>query len=231
MGVLRILIAKRARLALPAALERSVSLFEESRAPLGRGRGELLAALREFYAQRLYTILRGEGADHDLVQAILAAPWEYPHAARDMAEELGALRKSGTLAPFVLAMKRITNIIPRPLREGFTPETGMKALAAFAARRESELGFSSSLFEVDAERTLDENVSRACADLLDAKRSGEVQRSLGILKEIVPYVNKFFEDVLVNCEDEKMRNNRIAFLASGYKAFMLFCDFSQIAGN
>lgn len=231
VGVVRILVAKRSPLSLPEALDRSVSLFAGSLGAAADSRTELLAALRDFYAQRMYAILRGDGADHDLVAAILASPWEYPHAVADMVAELAALRKSGELAPFVLAMKRLTNIIPRSLREGFTYDGGMKALEALSAGRHSELGFSPELFGVDAERKLADEVSRASRDLLEAKRAGEVQRALSILRGIVPYVNKFFEDVLVNCEDEKIRDNRIALLASSYMAFMLFCDFSQIAGE
>jgi glycyl-tRNA synthetase beta chain len=231
VGVVRILAAKRSPLSLPEALDRSVSLFALSPEAAAGSRAELLSSLRDFYAQRMYAISRGDGADHDLVAAILASPWEYPYAVADMVAELGALRKSGELAPFVLAMKRITNIIPRPLREGFTYESGMKALEALSAGRFSELGFSPELFAVDAEKRLADQVARASRDLLEAKRSGEVQRALGILRGIVPYVNKFFEDVLVNCEDEKMRNNRIAVLASSYRAFRLFCDFSEIAGE
>jgi glycyl-tRNA synthetase beta chain len=231
VGVLRILMARRSALSLPAVLERSASIYEESLPAVSRDRAELLTALREFYAQRLYAMLRGEGLDHDLVSAVLAAPWEYPHAVRDMAAELGALRASGQLAPFALAMKRVTNIIPRAMRGPFTREAGLRALEAMAGKREGDLSFSSSLFEADAERELEERFSRACAQLLEARRSREVERSLGILKGIVPYVNKFFEDVLVNCEDDKIRNNRIAFLVSTYMVFMLFCDFSQIAGE
>jgi glycyl-tRNA synthetase beta chain len=231
VGVVRILVAKRSPLSLPEALERSVSLFAGSPKAADGNRTELLAALRDFYAQRMYAMLRGDGADHDLVAAILASPWEYPHAVADMVAELAALRKSGELAPFVLAMKRVTNIIPRPMREGFTYDGGMKTLEALAAGRLSELGISPELFDVDAEKKLAGEVSRASRDLLEAKRAGQVQRALSILRRIVPYVNKFFEDVLVNCEDEKMRDNRIAFLASSYRAFMLFCDFSQIAGE
>jgi len=230
-GVLRILVATRAPLPLDAVLEKSVSLFEGAPSSSRRSRGELLAALREFFAQRMYTILRSDGVDHDLVAAILASPWEYPHAVKDMTAELAGLRRSGELAPFVLAMKRITNIIPRPIKEGFTPDAGLKALAAFSGERESELAFSSSLFIVEAENRLNEEMCRVCKSLLKAKRAGETQHSLSILRGIVPYVNTFFEDVLVNCEDEKIRNNRIAFLASSYMVFMLFCDFSQIAGE
>jgi glycyl-tRNA synthetase beta chain len=231
MGVLRILIARRASLSLPGAIEKSLALFAEAPRSSSRGRDELPAVLREFYAQRLYTLLRGDGVDHDLAAAILASPWERPHAVADMAVELNRLRGQGELAPFVLAMKRIANIIPRPLREGFTFGAGMRALEAFAEKREQDLDFSPSLFVIDAERELNDEMSRACKGLIGVRRSGEADRSLGIIKGTVPYVNKFFEDVLVNCEDEKIRNNRITFLLSIYRVFMIFCDFSQIAGE
>ncbi|MCX5753781.1 MAG: glycine--tRNA ligase subunit beta [Candidatus Krumholzibacteria bacterium] len=231
MGVLRILIARRSQLPLPKALDRSIGLYADALKDPSRDRGKLLEQIREFYAQRLYTIVRGEGVDHDLAAAVLASPWEYPHAVKDMADELQGLRKSGELSAFVLAMKRVTNIIPRTLRDGYAEDIGMNALEAFSAGREDELGFSSTLFLVDAEKKLNDEMSHACRKLLDAKRSGQVQHSIGILKGIVPYVNKFFDDVLVNCEDEKIRNNRIAFLASSYRAVMVFCDFAQIAGE
>jgi glycyl-tRNA synthetase beta chain len=231
MGALRILIARRSSLALPKALDRSIGLFADALKDSPRGRGELLARLREFYAQRLNTIVRGDGVDHDLAAAVLASPWEYPHAVKDMADELAGLRKSGELSAFVLAMKRVTNIIPRTLRDGYTEDAGLGALEAFSARREADLGFSSELFLVDAEKKLNDEMSLACGKLLDARRSGQVQHSIGILKGIVPYINKFFEDVLVNCEDEKIRDNRIGFLASSYRVIMLFCDFAQIAGE
>ena len=230
-GVLRILIERRAALSLPAAIERSSSLFADAPRSSTRSRDSLLAALREFYAQRLYTLLRGDGADHDLVAAILASPWERPYVVADMVAELKRLREKEELAPFVLAMKRITNIIPRPLREGSTYDAGIGALTAFSEGRQSELGFSSSLFTIEAERELGEVMSRVCGDLLEARRSGEGARSLDIMKATVPSVNKFFDDVLVNCKDEKIRDNRIAFLLSSYRVFMLFCDFSQIAGE
>jgi glycyl-tRNA synthetase beta chain len=231
VGVIRILLAKRSPLSLPEAVDRSVSSFAGVGKASAASRAELLSSLRDFYAQRLYAILRGDGADHDLVAAILASPWQLPHAVADMVAELVALRKREELSPFVLAMKRVTNIIPRSLREGFTYDEGMKALEALAAERYPEAGFSPELFDVEAEKKLAEEVSRASRDLLAAKSAGRVQEALSILRRIVPYVNKFFEDVLVNCEDEKLRNNRIAFLASSYRAFMLFCDFSQIAGE
>lgn len=230
-GIARILMAARAPLSLADVIGESIDLYREPAAKRGLARGALLASLREFYSQRVFSILRAEGIDHDLVAAILGAPWEYPYAALEMAAELGRLRKSGELGPFVLAMKRMANIIPRARREAFDDASGLKALGALAGRRESELGISASLFVEEAERNLAGAVSEACVKLLDARRSGRVETSIGIIRAIVPYVNKFFDEVLVNCEDEKVRDNRIAFLSGSYGAYRLFCDFSLIAGE
>jgi glycyl-tRNA synthetase beta chain len=230
-GVLRILIARKAPLPLTKMLERSIELFaDRSKGGAGR-RGELLPALREFLSQRLYTILRADGVDHDLVASILASPWEYPRAAAEMVSDLQGMRKRGELGPFVLAMKRVSNIIPRGLRDGFTADAGLKSLTALAEKRPADLGIDISAFTQGAEKTLYDEVCLACKKLVDARRTGEVQRSLEIQRSLVPYVNKFFQDVLVNSEDEKMRNNRIALLTNSYMAFMLFCDFSLVAGE
>jgi glycyl-tRNA synthetase beta chain len=231
MGVLRILIARKAPLSLTKSLERSVEIFRDGSGAFSRGREELLPALHEFFSQRMYTILRNDGVDHDLVAAILAAPWDYPHATEAMGIDLQSRRKRGELATFVLAMKRISNIIPRVLREGFTVDIGIKALTAFSERQVSELGIAAESFSVEAEKKLYDALSIASRKLIEAERSSEIERSLEILSALVPYVNKYFDDVLVNCEDEKIRNNRIAFLANTYRAFMLFCDFSLIAGE
>ncbi len=229
LGVLRIVLGEGAAFSLEEAALRSIELFGES-APASK-RGALAAAVREFYSQRLFAMLRSEGADHDLVAAVLAAPWEYPRAAAATAAELQRMRSEGTISPFVLAMKRIANIIPKAKRAGFTRDLGLRALDGLADRREGELSFSSSLFAADAERTLNDDISLACRRLREARRSGRAELSVEILKSIVPSINKYFDDVLVNCDDEALKNNRIAFLLSSYMAFSLFCDFSIIAGE
>jgi len=232
VGVLRIMIAKRSPVSLAGAIAHSIELFgSKAASPRGRGPNELRAAIREFFTQRLSTMLRGDGANHDLVSAILSAPWQNPFAAAEMAGELKEMRKAGTLAPFALAMKRITNIIPKSLKEGFSEEVRRSALAALSGRDDSALGFSSDAFVEEAERILYDRVSLSCTKLLELERSGEFSQALGVLCELMPYINKYFEDVLVNCDDEKLRNNRIRFLLSTYKAFSLVCDFSLIAGE
>ena len=232
VGILRILIEKRSSVSLPDAIAKGIELFGQKVAasPLSQAAG-LERTIRDFFSQRLQTMLRGDGASHDLVAAVLAPPWRSPFSAAEMVGELESMRKAGSLAPFALAMKRIANIIPKKLKGDLTEERGRAALAALAGREDSRLGFSSSAFVEAAERSLHDEVCRASAKLLELERAGEPHSAIGVLRGLVPYVNTYFDDVLVNCEDEELRNNRIHFLLSAYMAFGLVCDFSLISGE
>ncbi|MDD3726649.1 MAG: hypothetical protein PHI44_05585, partial [Candidatus Ratteibacteria bacterium] len=57
------------------------------------------------------------------------------------------------------------------------------------------------------------------------KKYTEFLKQLGRWSEII---DRFFDDVLVMCPDEKLRNNRIALLKNINDLFLLFADFSLI---
>lgn len=232
VGVLRIMIARRCPVSLGEAIARSIELFGAKTGGAScRGPVELAGAVREFFSQRLLTMLRGDGANHDLVAAVLSAPWRSPFSTGEMVAELVKMRKTGELAPFALAMKRVANIIPKAMKEGLSREQGRMSLEGLSKRDESMLGFSSAGFVEDAERSLYERVSLACSRIIELEGSREFHQSVRVLQDLVPHINKYFDDVLVNCQEEKTRDNRIHFLLSTYRAFSLVCDFSLIAGE
>ncbi|HSG29064.1 MAG TPA: hypothetical protein VLA34_11330, partial [Candidatus Krumholzibacterium sp.] len=135
------------------------------------------------------------------------------------------------LADFVLAMKRITNIIPRDMREALTGEKASAALAALAGGDAGKAGFSTALFSEEAEKTFHAAAELTARKLADLDLPGGIAESLAILEGLVPDINSFFDDVLINCEDEEVRVNRLRFLKALNAAFGLFCDFSQISGE
>jgi glycyl-tRNA synthetase beta chain len=234
LGILRIAIENRVPVPLPPAIGESLSLYE-AEGLVARGRtGALSADIFGFFSQRLNTMLRGKGYDYDLVNAILATPWEVPHRAADMVGELQRMRRSDTLNDLVRAMKRVANIIPRGMKETLTHDSrdqGLELLAAFAERRETRLAFRRELFDQEAESALYDHLAASSARMLDLERSGEPRMALVLLQSLVPPINRYFDDVLVICEDELLKRNRIAFLASTYRLIALYCDFSSIAGE
>ena len=55
-----------------------------------------------------------------------------------------------------------------------------------------------------------------------------LDQSIEILSRLVPVVNSYFEEVLVNCDDESLKKNRIDFLVAIRRISGRFCDFPGI---
>jgi len=140
------------------------------------------------------------------------------------------MRDEGRLQAFTLAMKRIVNILPKEYRRSVTREEGDAALAEFSGSDGADRSFDTDLFVEASESTLFDAASSITSGLL-ALGSSELDNSVEILSGLVPAVNSYFDEVLVNCEDESARKNRIAFLLALSRLSGRFCDFSGIVSD
>ena len=234
LGFLRILIERRITVPISHLITESSRLYAtgERGALKPEGAGpEIGGRVQTFLENRLNGMLREEGLDHDIVQAVLSSPWEYPFAVREMACKLQRMRKEGRLLPFVRAMKRIINILPAERKTPVDREASRSVLHDLSSKDEGRLGFSSELFEQASETTLFDAVSKAATELVIILLNNELDRPFEVINGLVPLIDRYFDDVLVNCEEEDIRSNRHFFLASLRAAFGIFSDFSVIAGE
>jgi len=228
MSVLRIMISGKMEVSLSQAIGKSISLFKKGKDSKGKAMEEIRRKIHEFFVQRFMGILRKEGFNHDIVMAVMGASWEAPGVAVNMVEELTEMRKKGTLFDFILAMKRISNIVPAPAVKKIQADS-VTVLKRLAAADIENLPFDEELFEEKAETALYRETASAAKKILDIQKSGQVHRVFSILsKYLVEPVNRYFDEVLVNCKKKDVRENRLLFLASLNKAFTQFCDFSKI---
>ena len=231
VGILRICSKGKIPLEIPEALAFSLAQYgEESVTSSGRSPSELLEGMIDLFSQRLNTILRGEGYDYDLVAAILTAPWQYPTAVEGMVRRLHEMREADRLQDFVLAMKRIVNILPKEFRRQVARDEGDSALAELSGRDAAGGSFDPDMFAEESEKALFDEASGA-ADRLLALETEELDSSVEILSGLVPAVNSYFDEVLVNCEDESMRKNRIAFLLALSRGSGRFCNILEIVAD
>ncbi len=110
-------------------------------------------------------------------------------------------------------------------------EEGVSALMGLSSRDEERLGFSAGLFGDESEARLYDEASKAASELLNTLSNNRIDRSIDLMEGLVPVIDRYFDDVLVNCEEEDIRTNRHSFLARLREAFGLFCDFSALAGE
>jgi glycyl-tRNA synthetase len=82
-------------------------------------------------------------------------------------------------------------------------------------------------FEDDAERALYAAHQSAAAAL---SAGGNVDAFLSAFAPLVPLIQRFFEAVLVNAEDEAVRHNRLGLLQAIARLAAGHADLSELAG-
>jgi glycyl-tRNA synthetase beta chain len=205
IGILRILTERRVALDLGRLLE----LARQALAPKIGVEERLDADLREFFFDRLSGLLREQGYAANEVDAVIA---QAPTRVDLVPAQLAAVRAFMQLPEaesLVAANKRIGNILKKaePVPGRFDP-------ARLFEPAEKEL---SSAFE---------QVRPVAEDLFVR---GDYT---GMLKALAPLklpVDRFFDDVMVNVEDERLRNNRLALLASLRATMNRVADLSRLA--
>lgn len=204
LGVLRMLIEKRLNVAITDLVNIGYEAMKEV-ANIKDARDELLA----FFEDRLRVMFKDKGYSAQEVDAVLAT---HPTTVLDVPARLEAVRAFGELPEaeaLAAANKRIGNIIKKS-----APETD---------------AVDEALFDSDAEKAL---YSVLCEAEPRAKADYEAGRYTELLKSLAPMkapVDRFFEDVMVNVEDAKVRANRLALLWRLHRTMNMVAELSRLA--
>lgn len=209
LGVIRMLGEKKLALDLDQLLADAARAFG---AEVG-GAGVAIqqtSALREFIDERLAGGLRDKGYSAQEVDAVLAL---HPQRLADIEELLAAVRAFATLveaAPLAAANKRVGNI----LKKADVPVLAEvnESLLSEAA----EIALRQALLDVQPR-----------ADAAFSRK--DFTTSLQVLASLKAPVDAFFDQVMVNADDAKIRANRLGLLATLHAAMNRVADLSKLA--
>lgn len=180
-------------------------LFTQLAADLDLEDTDFIGDLEVFIKDRLNQYLKDQyDIDYDLRQAAIASGILDPTGIIDKAKTLQAAKDDADFKLVGESLSRIANM---------------------ATKNPSDQDVDSSLAETDSEKALIE----AAADLdqaFDKEEDAEVL--YGYLKDLSPKVEAFFEDNMVNAEDQAVRDNRYALLSQIHKNAHHFADFKQV---
>lgn len=203
-AVVSIAVSKEIDFDLDALLQTSVRLYADM---FKKKPEQLPDRISEFFRTRMKNIMVDEGIEYDIVNAVIAA-WDGSIlSARKRVQALSELRHEPGFADLFVGFRRVARIIE---------ETG-------------EL--DTSLFEYPEEKKLWESflaIKGRIEELLKVKKWKEAMRELGMLK---PEIDRFFDKVMVNVEDPKLKLNRHSLLNNIAKEFRAIADFAQLAGG
>ena len=202
LGVIRMLVEAALPLDLDTLLALAVPAF-------GTLVTDPRAAVSAFIVDRLAGSLREQGYSAHEVDAVLALGVQ---RLADIPRRLEAVRAFAALpeaAALAAANKRIANI----LKKSADPV---------------EAKADPALFTEAAERALWTDVAtvRRSADVLF--EGGDYTSSLKALAALRTPVDKFFDDVMVNAEDPKVRANRLGLLATLHGVMNRVADLSRL---
>ncbi len=170
--------------------------------------------LLNFFHDRLKVYLRDKGARHDLIDAVLTDSSDELVSLTDRLVALADLLESDAGQNLLAGYRRAANILSAEEKKG----------------ADIALEVNADLFEGAPEEVLYKAVTSAqsaSSDALAKEDFGAAMTSLATLREPI---DAFFEDVMVNVDDEKIRVNRLALLAQIRKSVELVADFSKISG-
>jgi glycyl-tRNA synthetase beta chain len=215
-GVVKILVEGGWRLDLKKAiregaeannetlLREGVTGYSESRDPDGVLMVE--KEILEFLEDRIrYYFREVRGFAYDEVNAVLAAPWSDLVDVLERLEALQAIRPTPDFEPLAASFKRISNILKQ---------------AEYADGAEID----ESLLEAGPERELYDAFRKVSRESKGAGYRAE----LAAIATLRPKVDAFFDKVLVNAKDERVRRNRLALLHAMRTEFSTIADFSEI---
>jgi glycyl-tRNA synthetase beta chain len=165
-----------------------------------------LEELGRFFAERLRSLLERRGHTHDEISAVLnVGVWDFADAA-DRVRALSDARRHMDFRTLIQAFKRIRNIVGTGSHGTPRPE----------------------LYREDAERVLGADFLQAKSAIAAFVQQRHYREAMETIASIAPSLDRFFVDVLVNCPEEDLRQNRLALLASIQMEFSSLADFSEI---
>lgn len=150
-----------------------------------------------------------EGISAEMYLAVRARPVTNPldFARRLRAVKAFAQREEATA--LAAANKRVSNLLNK---QG----------------HDNSLQIDASLFQEDAEQVLFKEVTSRQEQVAPLFGTGDYQQALDVLATLREPVDTFFDQVMVMADDEAIRNNRLALLASLQALFLGVADISLL---
>ncbi len=171
---------------------------------------EHLSMVKTFFVDRIKNMLAMEGIKYDIINTIVpSGNIDSLKALLKKAKIFNDLYNTETFKNVVLVYNRLNNILRKfDVKEEPLPE----------------------LFNTSFERELFEIWNKIRPDFNKTLKNREYNKNLEIVNELKPFIDKFFDNVLVMDKDEKIRDNRLKLLNSILKNLKELGDFSKIEG-
>lgn len=204
IGMLRILVEKQ----LPLDLETLVRSAVANYGNIIKNPDEVTTQVVDFLLGRFRAWYQDQSISVDVIQAVLArrptVALDFDHRVKAVAE----FRSNPQAEALAAANKRVSNILAK---------SEMKLAAV-----------DTSLLQEDAEKSLHNALSGLRDTVSTAAINGDYAAALSALATLREPVDRFFDEVMVNADDEAIRRNRLSLLNELRDQFLNVADISLL---
>lgn len=217
LGIARIVLEHGLKLDVEALFQKAMELYGERKWKLQPA--DAVVRLHEFFMARLKNLFMASGYETLLVEAALNAQVDANIKTVDvqgMGARLAALAdfsKRDDFGSAVLTFKRAANIIRKQGSEAGVVLSGQ---------------WSDALLQEDAEKALAACLNETFPRFDTLWQQAEYAQLFGLLGELRPTVDAFFEGVMVMCDDAELRANRLNLLKALVDRLGRLADFSAL---
>jgi glycyl-tRNA synthetase beta chain len=167
-------------------------------------------SILDFILSRLESYLQSKGYKTDIINAVLSLKDGNIYRNYLKVKALSQLRNLPDYENVIMVFKRVGNIIP----EDFT------------------------ISNVDVNLLLSEPEKELYKKFIEIKdkfkqfiENKDYDKALGLMLELKPYIDRFFDNIMIMVEDEKLKNNRLSLLKEINDLFRNIADFTKLIGG
>ena len=209
LGVLRIIVEKKLNLDLRSLVAESIKAYSEQGVTLPAG-DELTDTVVDFMLERFRAWYQDANIAVEVFLSVKALKPSRPFDFDQRVQAISAFMALPEAAALASANKRVSNILAKA-GDVVIPDS-----------------VDSNLLSEDAEKALSSTVSACSKDVVPMLAKGDYNAAMNSLASLKEPVDQFFDEVMVNVDDEAVRLNRYALLRQLRNLFLQIADVSLL---
>jgi glycyl-tRNA synthetase beta chain len=167
-------------------------------------------SILDFILSRLESYLQSKGYKTDIINAVLSLKDGNIYRNYLKVKALSQLKNLPDYENVIMVFKRVGNIIPE------------------------DFEFSNvdvNLLVSEPEKELYKKFTEIKDKFKQFIENKDYDKALGLMLELKPYIDRFFDNVMIMVEDEKLKNNRLSLLKEINDLFRNIADFTKLIGG
>ncbi|MCK4956044.1 MAG: glycine--tRNA ligase subunit beta, partial [Candidatus Cloacimonetes bacterium] len=161
----------------------------------------------DFFKQRVGWLLKENNIDHDVMESVMHVDFSDIADIKQRAGDLQKFKQKEDFTKLVIGFKRVSNII---------------------AKADNIIEIKPELLEAEAEKDLYESYQVLQPEIDKYLVSKDYVKVMERLVNFGEKIDQFFDNVMVNAEDETLKQNRYALLALIQTLFYKVADIAKI---